>query len=184
MKSGEIEHFQEDSKINLRLILSTFGKGIESIMLDDQKQIRERINDFKLEYKLLVSCRKKTERYRRRVAELEEDMAGLQSPRLDAIRGSGGDNDSRLADMITQKMTLEEEIHRMMQQCEWAENVESCLPGEVRIWLSDLYSHKTTYPDIADKTGYSVSGIKKRIDRAILAAIIDERVKSAHIYKS
>ena len=108
MKSGDINHFQEDSKINLRLILSTFGKGIESIMLDDQKQIRERINDFKLEYKLLVSCRKKTERYRRRVAELEEDMAGLQSPKLDAVRGSGGDNDSRLADMITQKMMLED----------------------------------------------------------------------------
>lgn len=123
----------------------------------------------------LKTCFEKYYRYDRRRKEIEDKIKAIDA-RMQRIPGSviklpeenkTSEHEHRLICDITEKSKLQAKYTELSKPIEEVEDVLQKNPKYSKL-LRSKYIDRLTQDEISNKFGYSISGLKKVIDRAIL----------------
>ena len=151
----------------------------------DKYEERLIVNEFKNAYEKMLITERKIQRYNGMINEIEVQMMGVKSPTYGQVPlQSGMPHDAKIAELVTKKLNLQNEVDRMLKDNERVKAVLKIMPLDTRAVVEGIYRDRLTYEELAKKAGYSAIGLKKRIDHDIFLTMqkYEKSILSTKIY--
>lgn len=131
---------------------------------------RQRVAAFRNEYSAYLNGWREEDRIRQKIREIENTLAA-HSPALESTGKGNRTHDEKLADYITRKQRLEQDLQGYEYRRERVEKVISLMPQDTAAVMRAIYSHRYTFAEAANRVHTSERGLRNQINREILKAL-------------
>ena len=126
--------------------------------------------EFRNEYYASLHYPEHIQELKMRLEELDASM-DVHSPNLDGMHYTPVDHDTRLADYVTRRERILDDIRRMESQMTRIQGVMALMDDQIKSMFIDSYSGKMNVEAAAYKHHYDPRAARRAIDREIRNAI-------------
>ena len=126
--------------------------------------------EFRNEYYASLHYPEHIQELKTRLEELDASM-DVHSPNLDGMHYTPVDHDTRLADYVTRRERILDDIRRMESQMTRIQGVMALMDDQIKSMFIDSYSGKMNVEAAAYKHHYDPRAARRAIDREIRNAI-------------
>ena len=126
--------------------------------------------EFRNEYYASLHYPEHIQELKMRLEELDASM-DVHSPNLDGMHYAPVDHDTRLADYVTRRKRILDDIRRMENQMTRIQGVMALMDDQIKSMFIDSYSGKMNVEAAAYKHHYDPRAARRAIDREIRNAI-------------
>lgn len=131
----------------------------------------DKVRSFKCDLENYPLIRKQLDERKQELAEVIYLMQGVRGVQISSDVKGQPDNRSKVIQYMPRKEFLEQEIVRLVDRLSYVDDVLLYMRDFERKILEEHYRHEMSYQDIADELGYSMSWLKKKVDREIAVCI-------------